>query len=740
MKLKSLEIFGFKSFANKTVFSFPADFTAIVGPNGSGKSNIVDAIRWVLGERDLKKLRVSRSEELIFNGSPTRARLSLAQVSLVLDNSCQTLPLDFKEVVITRRLNRAGEGEYLINESPVRLKDLIELLAKAKIGIQGLTIINQGLSDVILQASLKERRIMIEESLGLREFQLKKEEAKKKLIATEENLEKARALLEELKPHLRSLRRQIHRWEKREEILKKLKDLERIFFGAKFQEIYQKREKNKQALEELERKISQREEALKNSEKRFEALERKKPDFSQEFKKLREEIALLEKRKGEILHQLGQIEGKIESLKRFSSVSQVSFTTQELLDKISWLKEELTKIFTLDQIEEIKKGLGKILEEIKNFLEPKKEKEENEKLIHWERSKKELEIQIQDLEDKIKELNQKLDELRKKDEALGTDSHQILLEIQKERGLLNQLLQEKNQLLLEEEKIRLYEEDLLSKLKETDQDPQSFQWEKIKEQNFEEELAKCEFEGSFADLELKILRLRRELASIGEVDELTLKEAKETEERYQFLSREIEDAEKTKEDLTKIIEELTEKIDQEFSRSLKIINEEFNKYFRLIFGGGKAKLNLVKIPKRIKKEEKEEDNQSGEKEEAEITEKEKEEFEIGIDFSIDLPQKKIRSLEMLSGGERTLVSLSALFAIISAMKPPFVVLDEVDAMLDEVNAKKFAKILKELVGQTQFIIITHNRATMEMAQVLYGISLTEEGVSKAVSLKLEEIP
>lgn len=738
MRLKNLEIFGFKSFANKTVFSFPANFTAIVGPNGSGKSNIVDAIRWVLGERDLRRLRVSRSEELIFSGSPTRPRMSITQVSLTLDNSDELIPLDFKEIVVTRKLNRAGETEYLINGSPVRLKDIIELLAKAKIGNQGLTIINQGLSDVILQASPKERRLMIEENLGLREFQFKKEEAKRKLLATEENLEKARALLEELKPHLRSLRRQIHKWEKREEILSKLEELERIFFGAKFQELYQKKEKNKELIKELDERINQAEKILKDYEQKFEILEKKRPDFSQEFKKVREEIAQLEEKKGKIFHQLGQLEGRIESLRKFPSVSQVPLDSQELLNQITWISKQLNEIVELNQLEEIKKKIKEILKRIEEFLSSqKKVDEKEEELEKWGKLKDHLINQIKEIEEKIKSLNYQLDELRKKDEAVGSDSHQFLLEIQKQRNVLNQLFQERNQLFLEEEKIKLHENDLLTKLKEEGKSSELFSWEKIKTVNFEEELAKAGFEGNLADLEIKILRLRRELSSIGEVDELILKEAKETEERYQFLSREIEDAEKTKENLIKIIEELTEKIDREFGNSLKIINEEFNKFFRLIFGGGRAKLNLVKIPKRIRKEENNQEEKEGE---ANLLEKEeKEEFDIGIEFNIDLPQKKIKTLEMLSGGERTLVSLSALFAIIAAMKPPFVVLDEVDAMLDEVNAQKFAKILKESGNQTQFVIITHNRATMEMAEILYGISLTEEGVSKAVSLKLEEI-
>src|SRR5574343_243550 len=226
MKRKSLEILGFKSFANKTIFSFPANVTAVVGPNGSGKSNVVDAIRWVLGERDLKGLRVARSEEIIFGGTPNKPRMSLAQVSITLDNSDNSLPIDFKEVVISRRKNRDGEKDYLINQSSVRLKDIVELLAKAKIGSQGMTIVNQGSADSILKASPKERRLMIEESLGLREFQLKKEEAKRRLVSTEENLSKTRALLEELLPHLRSLRRQVGKWEKREEIVSSLGGLE----------------------------------------------------------------------------------------------------------------------------------------------------------------------------------------------------------------------------------------------------------------------------------------------------------------------------------------------------------------------------------------------------------------------------------------------------------------------------------------------------------------------------------
>lgn len=750
MKLKSLEILGFKSFANKTTFSFPANFTAIVGPNGSGKSNVVDAIRWVLGERDLKKVRVAHSEEVIFNGTPSKAKMSLAQVSIVLDNSNNELPVDFKEVVITRRLERGGENQYFINDSPVRLKDVVELLARAKIGSEGLTIINQGLTDALLRASPKERRIMIEENLGLRELQLKKEDAKKKLENSQINLDKTQALLEELKPHLRFLRRQINRWQKREEILQILSLLENAYYAANFKEIYSLRN----VLEEERRKIEEgkinEEQKLKDLEKQFEELEKRRPDFSQHFQNLRKQIDELEKEKGVLLKNLGHLEGQIEGLKRFKPEVKNQPSLNQLVDTLQNIRETLASSLDLD-LENIKLTIKKIIERIDEiFKEPQKNSNDKE-IENLENEKQKINQQIENFNQKISEYNQQLDELRKKDEEVGKDSHNVLLEIQKQRSLVHQLEQQLNEIFLKEERNKLKESDLLTKIKEAGLNSNDFQWEKIKDFDIEKILKENNI-SNLEDLEMRIIRMRRDLATIGEIDELTLKEAKETEERYQFLSQQSEDLIKAISDLKTIIKELTERIDKQFSEALKIINEEFNKYFRMMFGGGRAKLSVTKILKRQRKEKEENNNNvSAEQksepkpEEGEMVNEEnkegeeKEEFEIGLEIFVDLPKKKIKSLEMLSGGERSLVSISILFAIVSAMQPPFVVLDEVDAALDEMNAQRFAKILKELVGTTQFIVVTHNRATMEMAQILYGISMAEEGVSKAVSLKLEEV-
>lgn len=748
MKLKSLEIMGFKSFANKTIFSFPANVTAIVGPNGSGKSNVADAIRWVLGERDLKGLRVARSEEIIFGGTPNKSRMSLAQVSITLDNSDNSLPIDFKEVVISRRINRDGETDYLINQSSVRLKDIVELLAKARIGSQGMTIVNQGSADSILKASAKERRLMIEESLGLREFQLKKEEAKRRLISTEENLSKTRALLEELLPHLRSLRRQVGKWERREEIVSNLGDLEKIFFGSQFKEIYFGKNESQEKVKNFHVVLEKEEKILSDLEKQFEDLNKKRPDFSQEFKNIRNSIDKLEQEKGVILRELGNIEGQLQGIKRLAN-QKTAFRPnfQEIDSTLRLTREALDKILNLNDLESLHKELRQIIDKIDVvFAKEKEDNSANEEINNLEKTRELISEKIKSFDEKIRIFNEQLDELRKKDEQTGADSHEILINTQKQRSHINSLNQQMNEMILVKERAEMKEADLLLKLKEAGLDVNEFTLEKVKDLDATEAMREQDFSGTSSDLEMKIMRMRHDLSAMGEVDELLIKEAKETEERYQFLSKELGDLEKAKIDLEKIIVELTEKIDNEFSASLKIINDEFNKYFRIMFGGGRARLAITKVPKREKKVVEKDEQETptltggevGVPTSEEVGKETEREFEPGIEFHLDLPKKKINSLEVLSGGERSLVSISALFAIVSAMHPPFVVLDEVDAALDESNARRFAKILGKLVAKTQFVVITHNRATMESAQVLYGISMAEEGISKAISIKLEE--
>ncbi|HKT40707.1 MAG TPA: AAA family ATPase, partial [Ktedonobacterales bacterium] len=211
MYLKRLELHGFKSFAPRTVLEFSPGITAIVGPNGSGKSNVADGIRWVLGEQSMRQLRGKRSDDVIFAGGQGRGAAQMAEVGLVLDNSAGWLPSDFAEVTVARRSFRSGDSEYLANGQRVRLKDVLYLLAQARIGHDSYTVIGQGLVDQALSLRAEERRGLFEDAAGIRQFQAQRTEAEQKLTLTQSNLSRLRDILGEIEPRLAPLADQARR-------------------------------------------------------------------------------------------------------------------------------------------------------------------------------------------------------------------------------------------------------------------------------------------------------------------------------------------------------------------------------------------------------------------------------------------------------------------------------------------------------------------------------------------------
>jgi chromosome segregation protein len=231
LRLKSLELQGYKSFANKVEFIFDKGITAVVGPNGSGKSNVADAIRWVLGEQSYTNLRGKKTEDMIFSGSDGRARLGMASVTLVLDNANKWLPLDFSEVTIARRAYRSGENEYYLNGSRVRLRDIGELLAKGGMSRQTYTVIGQGTIDRVLSLHAEERRKLFEEAAGITFHHQKRAEALSRLEATQANLLRLNDIVKEIEPRLRQLEKQAERAREYSLIKAHLDGLLRIWYG-----------------------------------------------------------------------------------------------------------------------------------------------------------------------------------------------------------------------------------------------------------------------------------------------------------------------------------------------------------------------------------------------------------------------------------------------------------------------------------------------------------------------------
>lgn len=236
MRLKQLELQGYKTFAFKTEFVFEDGITAIVGPNGSGKSNIADAIRWVLGEQSYRVLRAKRTEDMIFSGSERRARQGMAQTTLTLDNASGWLPIEFSEVTVERRAFRSGENEYYLNGSRVRLRDIVELLGQSGLGRRTYTVIGQGLVDRALSLGPTERRALFEEAAGIAVYRGKRADALRKLEQTQQNIVRVNDIVNEIVPRLRHLERQAKRAREQKKISMRLDELLRIWYGYRWRE------------------------------------------------------------------------------------------------------------------------------------------------------------------------------------------------------------------------------------------------------------------------------------------------------------------------------------------------------------------------------------------------------------------------------------------------------------------------------------------------------------------------
>jgi chromosome segregation protein len=313
-----------------------------------------------------------------------------------------------------------------------------------------------------------------------------------------------------------------------------------------------------------------------------------------------------------------------------------------------------------------------------------------------------------------------------------------LLKLQKElRGKqteLNEITNRVNEIKVKLARLETRKEDLEHEFKE--EAPENF-WQPILSFKITERVS-SEF------LSGEILKLKHQLELIGGIDEATTKEYEETKKRYDFLSGQSGDLNEAISKLEKVIEELDGTIKQQFDQAFVKINHEFGRYFKTLFGGGRAKLILVKEEVKENEPVLTEEESEGKPEikevpaEDKLTQGKAEKIIAGIDIYACPPGKKLKNIGMLSGGERALASIALICAIISNNPSPFIVLDEVDAALDEANSLKFAEILNGLAEKTQFVVITHNRATMEHSQILYGVTMGDDGISRLLSIKMED--
>ena len=278
MYLKRLALHGFKSFANRTTLEFSPGITAIVGPNGSGKSNLADSIRWVLGEQSMRQLRGKRSDDVIFAGGAGRNEMQMAEVGLVLDNSAGWLPSEYSEVTVSRRSFRSGETEYLMNGQRGRLKDVLLLLAQARIGHDSYTVIGQGLVDQALSARAEERRALFEDAAGIRQFQSQRADAEQKLALTQSNLARLQDILGEIEPRLGPLAEQARRARDFVGAQDELTRLLRQWYRHQWSVLQEGRQRAQEQERQTQAQIETLEEALVKQDEELAAIQREREE------------------------------------------------------------------------------------------------------------------------------------------------------------------------------------------------------------------------------------------------------------------------------------------------------------------------------------------------------------------------------------------------------------------------------------------------------------------------------
>ena len=840
MRLNKIEIKGFKSFGDKTIINFNSGVTGIVGPNGCGKSNIVDAIRWVLGEQKTKLLRSDKMENIIFNGSKSRKKLQLAEVSISFDNTKNLIPTEYSTVTITRKYFRSGDSEYLLNDVKCRLKDITNLFLDTGISSNNYAIIELSMVDNILNDKDNSRLHLFEEAAGISKFRKRKKETFNKIRQTEVDLDRVEDLVYEIEKNLRSLKRQAKQTEKyykfkdeyklisinvalevsktNRNSLKDQKDKlvkienENTRVISELAKKNSKLEAAKSSLIPYEKKLIKLQKNLNSVLDKIRSFEESKRMKSQKAKMLVEKIEDLRDRikydtesnkrsefsissiKNEIStneKELNKIINKLKITKKdylkyeeelkdknvkITDIKEVEDHFRELkhnLESISNKRNQIESSLLLENIDkksvlkkiksinkeitELKKGF-KIIENLfktenkeiirinKLFTEKSKDLSNDEITFNSLKSnieslKREMEYKNVTYESNKKRINDNINSLKESEKQVAkidtdTDSNDnSLMKLYDDKSNSEKALQKfedeyyklKSTINLDDSSIKDLQNkkdinlNLIDEIKSSIHDNE-IELNSVEQRisiEFDLDINKCKADKDFFnESSLDKMKQRRDglkekIEKIGQINPLAMEAYNEIKERHDFITKEREDLIEAKESLIKTIEEIDIVAKKSFLSSFEKIKDNFKTVFRSLFT---------------------EDDDCDL-----IINDEENPLESSIEIMAKPKGKKPLTINQLSGGEKTLTATSLLFAIYLLKPAPFCVFDEVDAPLDDANIDKFNKIVNKFSNTSQFIIVTHNKRTMNNADIIYGITMPEQGVSKVVPVDLRNL-
>ena len=792
MKFKKLDLIGFKSFVDRTSITIEKGLTRIVGPNGCGKSNIVESIRWCMGETSAKSMRGSGMEDIIFSGTANKASKNIAEVSLTLDNSDKDGPFQFKEldiINVKRRIEKNKGSRYFINEKEMRARDIQTLFADLSTGAHSPSMISQGRIGALVTAKPTDRRSILEEAAGISGMHVRRHESELRLNSAENNLRKADELRRQQEKQLENLKKQAAEASKYRLISEEIKKIEAGLYYIK--------------LKEIEKEIESTKRITSESDEGINILKVKIDEKNSFLEKANLELKPLRDKNMEILSKLQRLNLELQNLED----EEKRIKTDK--DRLQKSQDTLT--------DDIEREKNIILEATTNEKRLKEEKNElieiDSKYYDTEKkSSKDLNVTKNRLTaeiDKVKELVN----AQKNDEAIAVlDNFKTIIEVYADSYSKNQNI--KNESIKRKERISTIDTEIESwkNLKFNSEKMSKELRERIgKVKNDLENIIKLPEEISIkkgrlmqnaSDTESKKLELSDDLIKAEENYQEINKELKAVEQKM-MLAREnkarsgatLEGLDNRKKDLIntlkidlnvtennllensdlKNIEDMPNVIEQEDKLDAKKNERE-----RLGSVNLRAGEETEQYKVEIKKIEKDRDdlvsaisklrtiinelNQKGRERLLDAFEKVNRKFndvytklfsggtaklefvesddplEAGLDMLVSPPGKRLQSITLLSGGEQALTALSLIFAVFLTNPSPICVLDEVDAPLDDSNVTRFCSLLDELtkITETKFIIITHHALTMSKMDRLYGVTMPEKGISQLVSVDLQK--
>ena len=725
MQLKHIKLSGFKSFVDPTKISFPTNMVGVVGPNGCGKSNVIDAIRWVLGELSAKNLRGESMVDVIFNGSENRKASGQCSIELLFDNSSSKIGgeyASFNEVSIKRIMTRDAQSDYFINNTKCRRKDVQDIFLGTGLGPSSYAIIEQGMVSKLVSAKPDELRTHIEEAAGVSKYRERRRETESRIKRTKENLSRVKDIRDEIARLIKRLENQAKAAEKYN-LLKKDKskfELDKaILFSIEA----------KSGRDDLQKKLDALNRDLKIKNAESETAQSQIDQFRTENESVISEYEVAQKNFYAVGAEIAKREANLQNINKNENETKLNLErakqsyeeakkTEKNFDELSPSERAMhildSMIATIEKfgisnenIREKAIELKSLLTDILNIATAQSKTLTDEYLTR----QNDLESQIQEAE----KLKQSIEVEMKNFVSKSSDAESVLISLRQKQSKFNDELRElENKKSLADLDSRSISEKITNirieqKTYEINLENSN---KKIKEAGIDiESIDFSNYEGqSLEDLEDKLVDIETKIIKLGAINLAAPEEIAEESKRKNELDEQYDDLMEALDKLTAAIKKIDQETKTIFKDSFDSVNAKLKEMFPKLFGGGVAELTLT-------------DDDS---------------LNAGVILMARPPGKKNSSISQLSGGEKALTALALVFAIFDLNPAPFCLLDEVDAPLDDLNTLRFINMVEEMSKTVQFIFITHNKVSMERSDYLMGVTMQEAGVSRMVSVDVNQ--